>query len=445
MSAVTPGRRVAPFLIGIGAAGLAGVLGATTSLSPIVAVAASGLLAVALLTSVPAAGGAYGRGLLACGFLLVAATFVTRFRYEVGGFGFRVEHAVLAIVALTVLQTGRLKLALRFATRPAFLLLGAYVLWLGFVSVMFAPAPASSLGIVGWLGMDWLMAVLIAAIFVERTNTLERLGLVAASGAFVVALGLWFGGGFGLQTEYVTGQRSLYGLSYEANLLGSTAAIWVLLAVTSSVGFKWVRYLAVTVGTVVLLLSYTRAAALGLVVGLFVVALGQRRLRMRVVRAAVALAAAVAVLLAVSPQTFRPVVDKLSQIGAVNESTGARRTGAVELARQDLANEPLHLLTGFGANSFGQRHFDPSRPGERIPAYLPVFPVEVLYSGGIVSLFLLGGAFLNLLPRRRKARSLGVAAVFLVSSLATSPFWLGSTWILVGWAAASREDAEREY
>lgn len=426
-----------------GAIFLAAALGAGVAVSPVAPVALTALLASVLLTSVAADGGARGRGLLVCAALLIAATFVTRFRYEVAGFGFRIEHAALVFVVLVVLQTGRLRTAVRIATRPYFVALGVYVVWLAIVSVFFAPAPASSLAIVGWLAMDWVMAVAIASAFVDRVGSLERIGLWAAMCAFAIALGLWFIGGFGLQTEYVTGQRSLYGLSYESNLLGSTAAIWILLAMTGRSHPTWVRYMVAAAGSIVLLLSYTRAAVLALAVGLVVVAVGQRRLRRQVVRAAVPLLVVLASAIAVTPSTFAPVIDKLSQVGAVNESTGARRTGAVEIARSDLAEDPLKIVTGFGANTFGQRHFDPSRPGEQIPAYLPVFPVEVIYSGGLVSLGLLLFAFARLLPRERKARSLGVAAVFLVSSLATSPFWLGSTWLLIGWAAAARESRQR--
>ena len=98
------------------------------------------------------------------------------------------------------------------------------------------------------------------------------------------------------------------------------------------------------------------------------------------------------------------------------------------------------MITGLGTNSFGQRHLEPTLPSKPTPAYLANLPLSVLYDSGIVGFLLLAGVLVTSLPRgrRSRARALGLFAVFLVASLATSSLWFATTWIFLARGAYLR-------
>ena len=74
--------------------------------------------------------------------------------------------------------------------------------------------------------------------------------------------------GYGIQVDTVTGANAAYGLAYEANLLGSGAALWLYLALsTAKRPFDTSRRIVVVLGFFALIASFTRAADLALVAG----------------------------------------------------------------------------------------------------------------------------------------------------------------------------------
>jgi hypothetical protein len=377
---------------------------------------------------------------------LVASTFVTRFKFAAGGVHFRPEDFLaLAGLVAVVSRTGSGNSTVRHAlSHSTVRYLGLYVLWSVLGSLLFSPSALSSLKICGWLVLDLIILVVVVTAF--SSEAIEDTATKCAVFAFIAAGVLYVVGthiGFGVQLAQSTsyGTKSAYGLSYEANILGSTAAIWVFLGVTRGntrlISDRW-RTLLVATGLVALILSYTRAAVAGLVLALLVWAMvAGYGATTTLVRRLGAFLVLIAIVLALVPSVGGPVYKKLSQVTNLASPTGVTRVGTTKKALSDLDHGGW--LFGLGLNSYGQRHLDPTRPNQDIAGYIGAFPIEVLYDGGVIGLGLLVAALLATKPwrSRRPARAAGALVVFLVGSLATSPFWLGSTWVLIALAIAS--------
>ena len=371
--------------------------------------------------------------------VLVFATFITRFRVEIGGVHFLPEHLlVLALLCAIVLER---KATAWLATikSPVVLALAAFIVWEGVVSLARAPDPIESLHIVGWLGLDWLLLVSI----VSSVGTSARLELLAIRSATVlaaIALAVWLAyvlgpSSIGTQGGYEGGGRAVFGLSFEANILASTLAVWAFVALSST--HQRVRSLSrvfvpLALGGVAV--SLTRSAIVGFFLALLIwAALGGGYIALRrVVVATLAVILVGGVVFAISPDTFDPLQRRAENLLQIGSGTGGARVAASETAIGDLGD--LNFLTGLGTDSFGQRHVEPTQPDQ--PAYLSALPLQILYDSGVVGLALLGFAFVNLHPfaAGRRGRALGVTVVYLVTSSATSPFWFGWTWILLALA-----------
>ncbi|MBV9256016.1 MAG: hypothetical protein JO054_17415, partial [Actinobacteria bacterium] len=164
--------------------------------------------------------------------LLVVAAFITRFKVQIPGLGFRFEHFALALLLLACFLHARREVLRRMPTRPELAAI-AFVVWAAVSSVANSPSIGKSLTIVGWYVMDvvilWLLVGLIQAGDVGWDD-LARVGLWAGAVAGWLAAVLWLialvhGGMFGVQYDYATGNIAAYGLSSEANILGSQSAL----------------------------------------------------------------------------------------------------------------------------------------------------------------------------------------------------------------------------
>jgi O-antigen ligase len=243
---------------------------------------------------------------------------------------------------------------------------------------------------------------------------------------------------FGVQTESLTGAPAAFGFALEANILGGMCAIWLVLDVLyvqrpRLVASGLVRGL-LGLG---LLVSLTRAAALGAVVGIVVGTLASRRRRR--IGATVLLTGGLTVggLFLVGPTVpmLRPVVEKGTQLLDLGSSTNVVRRQSWDLALDDLSLG--NVVIGNGVNSFGQRHTDPSRPSERVPGYLGNLFLQVVYDVGLIGTLLVGAAAISILKRRssRDRRVLGVIACGAIVGAATSPLWFANWWVIVALAA----------
>jgi hypothetical protein len=375
--------------------------------------------------------------------ILIVTTFVTRFRIVVGGFHFMPEHVVLLVALTSLAMSMRLDRVWAVLRSPTVLLLGLFIVWGGAVSFLRAPERTSSLAIVGWLALDWLILVLVMAA-IEDSSKIERVGSAAAVGAAAVAIVLWALSSvglvaFGTQPEPLTGAQAAYGLSFEANILASTLAIWLFLILT---GARSTRFRVIALGLLgtALVLSLTRAAIIGLLLGLIVWAVLEGKVATgRVLRSLGAAAVAIAVLSVFVPSVTAPFTKKIAAAASFNSGTGHYRVQSWHTALADIHGS-TDALVGLGLNTFGQRHLDPTAPELDRAAYLGNLPLETFYDTGLVGVLLIVGALASLRPFRRehRGRAVGLIVIFLVSSIATSTFWFGSTWLLIAMALAHR-------
>ena len=105
--------------------------------------------------------------------------------------------------------------------------------------------------------------------------------------------------------------------------------------------------------------------------------------------------------------------------------------------RQSLADLPASLWIGLGANSFGQRHADPSQ-GFRSD-YLGMLPFTILYDAGLIGLagFLVfvAGTVSHMVQSRGGPVAVAFAASFaimLMSYVMTDALRFASNWVLIG-------------
>lgn len=374
---------------------------------------------------------------------LVLATFVTRYRINVGGLHFLPEHFIALCLILRVALDGRASAVRRAMQDRTVLLLAAFIAWEAVVSVLQAPDVAASFRIIGWLAIDW---VILVAVVASRPGAvhLERLIARLAVLLALIAVLLWlafilFGSTIGTQGGYASEGRSVFGLSWEANVLASTLAVWGIVVLSSRDALvQRIARFGIPIIIAAIAVSYTRSAVIGLAIALIVwIASGDRRATGKVIRVG-AIVIGAAVILSFATKVASPIEDRFTHVFEFNSGSAAFRTESIETAVGDLHGSGP--LVGLGVESFGQRHTDPTRPGEGKPGYIGVFPVQVLYESGLVGLVLLGAALASLRPfaRDHAGRALAVLAVYLVTATATSPFWFGWTWILIALAVMTR-------
>lgn len=368
--------------------------------------------------------------------LLVIASYMTRVRVPIAGMGFRLEHvATVVLLGVVVLRRpGRLASGLR---NPGVVALLAFVAWSAVVSLARSPDPLQSMQIVGWIALDALtvLAILASGSDGEETWThLVRYGVWAAA----IGIGAWMSATFwgtsvGVQQEILTGALAVYGLSFEANIFGATMALLLMGVVSMGIpkGVRTGRLAVYVLPVIALLLSFTRAAALGLVAGAAVWAAASRSLRERSrVLAGAAIALLVLTLMATAaPTVARPLIDKALLALDFSGGTGAVRAETWSVALHDMS--PTDWVVGRGANTFGQYHSDATVPELDRPGYIGNLPLQLVYDSGLVGTALLLVALLWAMPRGRtgRARAVAMLTVYVACALATSPFWFATTWL----------------
>lgn len=375
--------------------------------------------------------------------LMIAATFVTRWRIPIPGMNILVEHALLGATLLALFLAGKSSQVLSAIREPSVILFGLFVLWSFFVSSTRSPNASASLEIVGWLVLDWVMLAVLVASFPTPSDVVSA-GAGYASLAAAAAIGMWIvsqvsGSEIGVQFESQTGSSAVYGLSFEANLLASALGIWTFLALSvSSVSWR-TRWVTVVLSLSAIALTLTRAVLVGLAGGLLIWALfGVGSDRRRVLKTLFVAALLAVSFIVLAPAQSSPFISKTQNILDFKDGNGALRVREWTTAVADL--QGIDWLIGLGTNSFGQRHRDPTRPLEPRPAYLGNLPLQVLYDTGLIGVLLLGSGVLLLLPvdRRKLARACGLIVLFMASAIATSPFWFGSSWLLIALGVMDR-------
>ncbi len=445
---------------------------------PVICFALAGAAAVALL--IPA------RPAAAVGVVFLLAVFESVAIETVFG-SLRIEQpAIGALLVATLWHRHRLDLPALRQIWPLLLAAAVYLGSLTLSSAFVADVPALSLRLVAWSALSMLGGLLAALLLYGRVR--QVLPWLAGSGALVAVLGLVAAlvyTAFGSEGSALLLTRPyprVFLPAHEPNLYAS------LLAIVAPIALEVFRDRPSRrnglVAALVLLgigLAITRAAYVGLAVGLIVFFLLHLRLNgwTLALRRVVALTAVAGIIglglpaLILNPQfagllsppdtavvnpTSPPAPGSTADPAAtpapvatatpepedpelVDLDTFDYRIARVEIGLHEWKESPI---IGRGAYSFGQRHFD--RKGYE--DVIAVLPVLVLHDSGIVG-FVALGAFLAVLAlmllrvssdrlRAPPAIALGTAVLaMLIGYLATTALHFAVTWIVIGAAVAA--------
>jgi hypothetical protein len=389
------------------------------------------------------------------------------------------QPAIVAGFAALVLARQRIDLGRLRPLWPIGAAFGLYLACLTLSSVLFAPDRADSLRMTFWTGLSMAGGVL-ALLLLARSNArvtdwILLSGYVQAIPAFVIAI-LFFSLGPvliagatpapGVQ-EPLSSLPKVFSLSWEANIYASFLAALTPIGINRLLsGNRLADRVLVPVMVAAIALGVTRGAYLGLMAGLAVyvlLAVAPARLRDRQTLRRVGVWGAViagsfgagllltAVLLAGGRQPTNPLDFTKSNWG---RGPAATAPGPIKVLsppdtitfRLDrvpvaLADMPNSLIVGLGANSFGQRHADPSSKGA--PDHISILVVAALYESGVLGAAGLGIGFLLVLlalfkaTRTRADRGTiaayaGAIACLLVAYEATNALNFALIWLLVG-------------
>ena len=244
--------------------------------------------------------------------LLILATAINRYRFDVASLGLRLEHLALAAVAgVWLVQFIRRKQRLRFAWDDA--VLAFYWLLALIASYLNAPRFTESLKFLGLMGMAFAMYWLVKA-FVRDDKTFQRMVsalLVVGAGEAVFGVVAWllipFGINLGVQYYPYSATSvadvacfnftySPYGTQFESNIFGSYTLGITLLLMTlwlspANRTRRKLKLAGILIGVIAVALSLTRGALLGFIVGaLAVLVLGEGAWRERIKSSALAIA-----------------------------------------------------------------------------------------------------------------------------------------------------------
>lgn len=452
-----PGVRAVPLLAGVLVVAL--LAGVTAGAAGPWAVALLGPVYVAVCVAWPAIGVAG----------LIVACALDRIAIAVGGPNVRPDE--LAALALAAALIIRFVLTPRQAARPSPplpLLLPVLAYWgANVLSTVTSGGDLARGFSLDLLTLDLVILYLVLAGYLTTPRRLLRgvqvwLGVAAIEASVgMLAFALYLGthnAVFGVQLAPDTNAPMVYGTLYEANIFGSymgaSFLIALALATEETMRRKTVLYAVCAATALGLLLSATRSAWGGTVLGaLLLLALlrtgqgGRRsRLGVRFLGGLVAIAVVLGVGLAVAPASVT------GQLGArvqqlVNFGSGSGY-GRVLLYREAIGEWQAHPWLGLGPGSFSYRLPGDTTPG---PAWLPNLTLQALHDTGIVGLLAmvwLFVAFYVITIRALRRASPGpartvlaglIAAVttLLISFQLTPGFSLGYSWALLALAVAA--------
>lgn len=255
------------------AAGFAAVVigfGHDRSLPPIVLLAAGSAYTAATVWLL-------GRQRGALVALLVAAA-LNRYSAEIAGATFKPEHIVAPLAGLALLPDARV-LVRRVDAVSALLLI--WLAWSVVPGLLNAPDPGNSTRL-------WAMLALVSSGFFATVTTVRTAGRAhvfarawlyvgISFGLFGIAEHLLYQGlgiDLGIQINPATGDPTVPGTFYEANLFGSATMMLALTGIALiafSSRLRWPAWAAATVGTLAMQLSFTRTAWVAFVIGLLAI------------------------------------------------------------------------------------------------------------------------------------------------------------------------------
>ena len=461
----------------------------------------AGLILISMVSAAAVAWLAPSRPAMAFGILFLVAT-LSRWAINTSIGNLRLEQPViLAGYAALLLAPSRFDLRRIKSLWPIGAAFGVYLACLGLSSVLFSPDKGDSYRMTIWTALS-ISGGLLAFILLQRASAqapawLRLSGYVQALAAFVFAI-LYFtlgpvlvSGPFpapGVQ-DAVSSLPKVFALSWEANLYASLLAALAIFGLDRLLSRgRSVDKALVLVMVAALALGATRGAYLGLgagVVAYAFVAIGPKlpRLHLDIRRLGIPVAAfggsfllgilVAGVLMAGGRQPTKPL--DLTKPGwgrapvvvasgqSVPPGTQTETPPTVTILppadtvsfRMDrvmpaLREVPRSLLIGLGANSFGQRHSDPSQIGQ--PDHIGILVLAALYESGVIGAtgLVIGFALILLRflraawgrpDRRTMAAYTGAVVCLLVAYEATNAINFSLIWLIAGagLAAASAQ------
>lgn len=366
--------------------------------------------------------------------IAVFTIFISRFAFDVGGFRLRAEMAIGLVCCVALMLKPRLE---KFRYNGAvFVILGCWIAWLCLITVLNAPSFASSLTVLVWLALNLVTCLYIAS-YLSSVQKIVAVGVRSAFVLSITAVVLWVLAtttpiALYVQWDPTYGGYAAFATVFEANILASLVTLWAVVAMSNRLCARCgniSRVGLISLTPVVAIATHTRIA---LVASLVVIAASfvlYSRSRPYLVGALAVLAVCV----------YFGDFD-LDQIGLskftspfnLDEGTGRYRAATWDQAFADVQSGGWYsTFSGLGANSFGQRHLDPSLPGSGARWYLGNLPLQLYYDGGIVAVLLVVAALVKGFPVRRWILASVFLVVYTMFAISTSTLWLMQSWIFL--------------
>ena len=226
---------------------------------------------------------------------------------------------------------------------------------------------------------------------------------------------------YGVQPDPSYGGYAAYVTMFEANILAGIVTVWFLIAVAARDRLpRWSRRCLFVFGPLVPFVTHTRSAILGGIVGFVILLAADRRTRVVGLRIAALTLLVLVSIVIWKPAGFTSAVTKFTT-GATTlqdvpyagtglyAGTGEVRIDSWKTAVGDLQGS--RWVFGLGTDSFGQRHYDPTRPDITRSDYLGNLPLELVYDagvGGIAIAIAIGGVLVQKGARTRSGNCLPV-------------------------------------
>lgn len=428
--------------------------------------------------------------------ILSVLAWASRPTISIAGMNMHLEQPLIAITA--VVLTWQSRSSIRRLLRLTWPALFGLAIWFGAAatsSLVIAPEPAPSLRVVAWIGIS-IVGAWVALLVAERFPAALRHGsafVVAGLVEVVIAIWALASGGLlgigwgGWSFGQGAGVFRAFALAWEPNIYASAVALTLPFAIHRYRLSRARRDLAIVgllcfgVG-----LGLTRASWVALAVGALaywlLVGVGERRTRgfaahLATVLPILVLATAGGTLVGLQIRSIEPPLLAVSrgatavpiQLPPLAGSTpgpiaappssaasgpGGPDNGGVEPRppvdlgsdtnlsfRLTRMQQAIHDLTaspwlGLGANSFGQRHADPTQ--SFLPDYLGVFPLTIVYDAGMIGfagfLFFAQWAIRTIWRSGRPERAAYLAslAVMIPAYAATDAFRFAQNWLIIG-------------
>lgn len=366
--------------------------------------------------------------------IAVVAVFISRFSFDVGGFRLRAEMAVGLICCVALVLRPRLN-KFRY-DGSVFVILGSWVGWLFLVTFVTAPSFDESLTVLIWLLLNLATCLYIVS-YMPSVEIIVMVGVRLAFSLSILGVALWIAATSGVGKWFVQwdptyGGYAAYVTVFEANILASLVTLWAVIALSGRLCSRCghiARVGLITLTPIVAIATHTRialiASCLVLVASVFVYP------KSRVL--VLALVATIIVVINFSGIDLEQFgLSKFASPLSLDEGTGRYRSATWGQAFADIESGGwASSISGLGANSFGQRHLDPSLPGSGARWYLGNLPLQLYYDGGLVAVGLVVFGLVRSFPRTRARLAIFFVVIYTLFAISTSTLWLMQSWIFL--------------